>query len=191
MFHDTERQLRNEITEIEKISRKFKDIKILKGAELDISSDGSLKVEKKILKELDVVIASIHGTFKQTKREMTNRIVSAMESGYVNIIGHPTSRKIDEKRPSEIDMEELFEASKRTKTYLEINSTPQRLDLNDDNVKMATQADCKLAIDTDAHNAQHFKNVRLGIGVARRGWAEQKDIINAQSLELLERDLKR
>jgi len=187
----TERQLRNEMTEIDKISRKFKDIKILKGAELDISSDGSLKVEKKILKELDVVVASVHGTFKQTKREMTNRIVSAMESGYVNIIGHPTSRKIDEKRPSEIDMEELFEASKRTKTYLEINSTPQRLDLNDDNVKMAVQAGCKLAIDTDAHNAQYFKNVRLGIGTARRGWAEQKDIINAQPLELLERDLRR
>ncbi len=187
----TERQLRNEMTEIDKINRKFNEIKILKGAELDISADGSLKVEKKILKELDVVVASVHSTFKQTKKEMTNRIVSAMESGYVNIIGHPTSRKIDEKRPSEIDMEKLFDASKRTKTYLEINSTPQRLDLNDDNVKMAIQAGCKLSIDTDAHNAQHFKNIRLGIGVARRGWTEQKDIINTQSLETLERDLRK
>src|SRR5208282_4836681 len=158
----TERQLRNEMTEIDKISRKFNEIKILKGAELDISADGSLKIEKKILKELDVVVASVHSTFKQPKKEMTNRIVSAMESGYVNIIGHPTSRKIDTKRPSEIDMEKLFDASKRTKTYLEINSTPQRLDLNDDNVKMAIQAGCKLSIDTDAHNAQHFKNIRLG-----------------------------
>src|SRR5208337_2926718 len=137
----TERQLRNEMTEIDKISRKFNEIKILKGAEL--------------------VVASVHSTFKQTKKEMTNRIVSAMESGYVNIIGHPTSRKIDTKRPSEIDMEKHFDASKRTKTYLEINSTPQRLDLNDDNVKMAIQAGCKLSIDTDAHNAQHFKNIRL------------------------------
>src|SRR5208283_1598570 len=187
----TERQLRNEMAEIDKISRKFNEIKILKGAELDISADGSLKIEKKILKELDVVVASVHSTFKQTKKEMTNRIVSAMESGYVNIIGHPTSRKIDTKRPSEIDMEKLFDASKRTKTYLEINSTPQRLDLNDDNVKMAIQAGCKLSIDTDAHNAQHFKNIRLGIGVARRGWTEQKDIINTQSLEILERDLRK
>ena len=187
----TERQLRNEMAEIDKIRRKFNKIKILKGAELDISADGSLKVEKKILKELDVVVASVHSTFKQTKKEMTNRIVSAMESGYVNIIGHPTSRKIDTKRPSEIDMEKLFDASKRTKTYLEINSTPQRLDLNDDNVKMAIQAGCKLSIDTDAHNAQHFKNIRLGIGVARRGWTEQKDIINTQPLETLERDLRK
>lgn len=187
----TERQLRNEMTEIDKISKKFNEIKILKGAELDISADGSLKVEKKILKELDVVVASVHGTFKQTKREMTNRIVSAMESGFVNIIGHPTSRKIDEKRPSEIDMEKVFDASKRTNTYLEINSTPQRLDMNDDNVRMAIHAGCKLVIDTDAHNAQHFKNVRLGIGVARRGWAEQKGIINAQPLELLQRELRK
>ena len=187
----TERQLRNEMAEIDKISRKFNEIKILKGAELDISADGSLKIEKKILKELDVVVASVHSTFKQTKKEMTNRIVSAMESGYVNIIGHPTSRKIDTKRSSEIDMEKLFDASKRTKTYLEINSTPQRLDLNDDNVKMAIQAGCKLSIDTDAHNAQHFKNIRLGIGVARRGWTEQKDIINTQPLEILERDLRK
>jgi len=187
----TERQLRNEMTEIDKISRKFNEIKILKGAELDISADGSLKVEKKILKELDVVVASVHSTFKQTKKEMTNRIVSAMESGYVNIIGHPTSRKIGTKRPSEIDMEKLFDASKRTKTYLEINSTPQRLDLNDDNVKMAIQAGCKLSIDTDAHNAQHFKNIRLGIGVARRGWTEQKDIINTQPLAILEQDLRK
>jgi len=187
----TERQLRNEMTEIDKISRKFDRIKILKGAELDISADGTLKVEKKILKELDVVVASVHSTFKQTKKEMTNRIVSTMESGYVNIIGHPTSRKIDEKRPSEIDMEKLFDASKRTKTYLEINSTPQRLDLNDENVKMAIQAGCKLSIDTDAHNAQHFKNIRLGIGVARRGWTEKKSIINAQPLEALLRDLEK
>jgi DNA polymerase (family 10) len=187
----TERQLRNEMTEIDKISRKFDRIKILKGAELDISADGTLRVEKKILKELDVVVASVHSSFKQTKKEMTNRIVSAMESGYVNIIGHPTSRKIDEKRPSEIDMEKIFDASKRTKTYLEINSTPQRLDLNDENVKIAIQASCKLSIDTDAHNTQHFKNIRLGIGVARRGWTEKKSIINAQPLETLLRDLKK
>jgi DNA polymerase (family 10) len=187
----TERQLRNEMTEIDKISRKFDGIEILKGAELDISSDGSLRVEKKILKELDVVVASVHGTFKQTKKEMTNRLVTAMESGYVNIIGHPTSRKIDEKHPSEIDMEKLFDVSKRTKTYLEINSTPQRLDLNDENVKMAIQAGCKLSIDTDAHNAQHFKNIRLGIGVARRGWAEKQNIINTQPLEELLRDLEK
>ena len=187
----TERQLRNEMTEIDKISRKFDRIKILKGAELDISADGTLGVEKKILKELDVVVASVHSTFKQTKKEMTNRIVSTMESGYVNIIGHPTSRKIDEKRPSEIDMEKLFDASKRTKTYLEINSTPQRLDLNDENVKMAIRAGCKLSIDTDAHNTQHFKNIRLGIGVARRGWTEKKSIINAQPLEALLRDLEK
>ena len=105
---------------------------------------------------MDVVVASIHGTFKQTKRMMTERLVSAMETGLVHIIGHPTGRKINQKKPSEIDMEELFDASRRTNTYLEVDAQPQRLDLSDEDAKQALEAGCKLAVDTDAHSIQEL-----------------------------------
>jgi DNA polymerase (family 10) len=144
-----------------------------------------------VLKELDLVVGSVHGSFKQTKKEMTHRLVSAMESGFLSIIGHPTGRKINEKNPSDMDFEEIFEASKRTKTYLEINASPQRLDLNDANATLALRSGCKLVINTDAHNKEQMKNMRLGIGVARRAWAEGKDVINTQPLDQLKRTLRK
>jgi DNA polymerase (family 10) len=158
--------------------------------EVDIASDGTLSGDE-VLKELDVVVASIHGAFRQTKKEMTRRLVSAMESGLVNVVGHPTGRKINEKNPSDVDFEEIFEASKLTKTYLEINASPQRLDLNDANAALALRSGCKLAINTDAHNREQVKNIRLGIAVARRAWAEKKDVINTQPLNELKRSLKK
>jgi len=162
----------------------------LKGAEVDISADGALSGGD-ILKELDVVVGSVHGSFKQTKKEMTKRLVSAMESGLLNIVGHPTGRKINDKNPSDMDFDEIFEASKRTKTYLEINASPQRLDLNDANATAALRSGCMLAIDTDAHNREQMKNIRFGIGVARRAWAERKSVINAQPLDELKRTLRK
>jgi DNA polymerase (family 10) len=144
-----------------------------------------------VLKELDVVVASIHGTFKQSKKEMTRRLISAMESGLVNIIGHPTGRKINEKNPSEVDFDELFEASKRTRTHLEINASPQRLDLSDATADLALKSGCSVAIDTDAHNKEQLKNIRFGIGMARRAWAEKKDVINTQHLQELLRTLRK
>lgn len=114
-----------------------------------------------------------------------------MESGLANIIGHPTSRKINEKNPCEIDFDQIFEASKRSGTYLEINSSPHRLDLDDANANLALKAGCKLAIDTDAHDRDELRNIRLGIGVARRGWLRGADVINTLPLEKLRKILKR
>jgi DNA polymerase (family 10) len=114
-----------------------------------------------------------------------------MESGLISIVGHPTGRKINEKPSSDVDFDEIFEASKRTRTYLEINASPQRLDLNDANAALALRSGCKLAINTDAHNREELKNIRLGVGVARRAWAEKKNIINAHPLDELKRALKR
>ena len=187
----TEQQLRNQMKQIDQINEKLSGIRVMKGAEIDIRKDGSLDARKELLKELDVVVASVHGTFKQTKKEMTDRIISAMESGYVDVIGHPTSRKIGEKKPCEIDMERVFETSKRTQTYLEINSQPQRLDLDDANVRLALEFGCRLAVNTDAHNHEQLKNIRLGIGVARRAWAEAEDIINTQPLINLMKTLRK
>lgn len=185
-----EERLRDQMKEIDRVNDRLNGIHILKGAEVDIAADGALSGGP-ILKELDVVVGSIHGAFKQSKKEMTTRLVTAMESGLVSIIGHPTGRKINEKNPSDLDFDEIFEASIRTNTFLEINASPQRLDLSDVNAALALRAGCKLAIDTDAHNREHLKNIRLGIGTARRAWVERKDVINAQSLNELERTLNK
>jgi DNA polymerase (family 10) len=143
-----------------------------------------------VLKELDIVVASVHSNFNQTKKKMTERLIAAMESGYVNILGHPTGRKIKTKKPYPIDMEKLFEASKRTETYLEINAIPERLDLDDFHARAAKEAGCKLAINTDAHKKEHLKYMQLGIAVARRGWMEEKDVINTLPLKRLMNLLK-
>jgi DNA polymerase (family 10) len=185
-----EERLRDQMKEIEEINQRAGSIRILKGAEVDIDPDGTLSGGT-ILKELDVVVASVHGTFKQNKKQMTKRIISAMESGIVNIIGHPTGRKINEKNPSDIDFDEVLEASKRTGAYLEINASPQRLDLNDANARSALVAGCRLAINTDARNTEQLSNMRFGIGVARRAWAEKKVIINAQPLDRVRKILER
>ena len=185
-----EERLRAQIKEIDRVNEKLEPFQVLKGAEVDIAPDGELSAGP-VLKELDVVVASIHGSFKQSKQEVTTRITSAMESGLVNIIGHPTGRKINEKSASEIAWEEVFETSKRTKTYLEINASPERLDLNDATAHLALESGCKLSIDTDAHNTEELKNIRFGVGVARRAWVETKDVINAQPIDELKRMLKR
>jgi DNA polymerase (family 10) len=186
-----EQRLREQMKEIDHVNEKLEGIEVLKGAEVDIAPDGALKGEKSVLKELDLVVGSVHGTFKQTKREMTQRLITTMESGLANIIGHPTSRKINEKNPCEIDFDQIFEASKRSGTYLEINSSPHRLDLDDANANLALKAGCKLAIDTDAHDRDELRNIRLGIGVARRGWLRRADVINTLPLEKLRKILKR
>ena len=185
-----EQRLRTQMKEIDQLNAKLHGIQVLKGAEVDIGNDGTLSGGA-VLKELDIVVASVHGTFKQSKKEMTRRLISAMESGLANIIAHPTGRKINEKNPSEVDFDELFEASKRTGTLLEINASPQRLDLNDATVDLALKSGCTLAIDTDAHNREQLKNIKFGIAVARRAWAEKKDVINTQPLEQLSRTLRK
>jgi len=183
-------QIKKEIEEIEKTNKKLEGIEILKGAEVDIDQDGALQAKKSILKDLDIVIASVHSYFNQPKKKMTKRLVSAMESGYVNILGHPTGRKIRTRKSNPIDMNDLFEASKRTGTYLEINAFPERLDLNDFHARAAKEAGCRLVINTDAHNIEHLKFMRLGVAVARRGWAEQKDVINTLALKGLMKLIK-
>jgi DNA polymerase (family X) len=186
-----EREIRKEMKEIEKVDAKVEGIRILKGAEVDIDADGNLQAEEGVLKDLDVVVASVHSNFDQTKQKMTERLTAAMESGYVNILGHPTGRKIRTKKPYLVDMDEIFEASKSTETFLEINAFPERLDLDDFHARAAKETGCKLVIDTDAHNKEHLRYMRLGLAVARRAWLEKKDVINTLPLKDLLKLLKR
>jgi DNA polymerase (family X) len=186
-----EEEVRKEMKELEKANAEVEGIRILKGAEVDIDADGNLQAEEGVLKDLDVVVASVHSNFDQTKQKMTERLTAAMESGYVNILGHPTGRKIRTKKPYPVDMDELFEVSKRTGVFLEINAFPERLDLDDFHARAAKEAGCKLVVDTDAHNKEHLRYMRLGLAVARRGWLEKKDVINTLPLKDLLKLLKR
>ncbi|MDP6686008.1 MAG: PHP domain-containing protein, partial [Candidatus Omnitrophota bacterium] len=152
--------------EIEKLNKKYKDIKILFGSEVDIDSDGNLDYPEDILKEMDIVIGAIHAGFKQSKEKLTRRIVKACQSKLVNIIAHPTGRLWGAREPYEIDMEEVLKACRDTRTALEINSFPQRLDLNDINSRMAKDAGVQLVITTDAHMRDQLKMIKFGIAVA-------------------------
>lgn len=164
--------------EIERLSRKYKDIEVLFGAEVDIDSDGNLDYPDNILKDMDVVIGAVHSGFKQSKEKLTKRIVKACQNKYVNIIAHPTGKLWGAREAYELDFEELFKVCKETGTILEINSFPQRLDLNDVHCRMAKDFGVRLVINTDAHIADQLEMMRFGIAVARRGWLEKRDIMN-------------
>ena len=176
--------------EIEKANKKVKGIAILQGTEVDISSDGSVEMEDNVLKQLDVVVASVHSGFKTPKDKMTRRVIKAMENEHVDIIAHPTGRLIQKREPFEIDLDMIFDKAKETGTVLEINAYPERLDLKDSHVRAAIKAGVKLVISTDAHQAEQLHFMRFGIATARRGWAEKKDIINVNSLKEMMKMLK-
>ncbi len=186
-----EKTILKQMAEIDKISKSLKGIKILKGAEVNIRKDGTLDISDKILAKLDIVLASVHSNFKMPRQEMTERICAAMKNPHVDIIAHPTARVIQRRAGYEVDFEKLLECAKQTGAVLEINSYPDRLDLNDAHIKKAVEAGVKLSIGTDSHSRTQLRYLELGIAQARRGWAEKKDIINTMGYEELIKFLKR
>jgi len=177
--------LKKKKTEIDKVNKKMKDFRVLFGTEVDIDSDGKIDYPDTVLKEFDVVVAAIHTGFKQSKQQLTKRVVKACQNKYVHIISHPTGRLWGTRDGYEIDLEDIFKAASQTNTAFEINSFPQRLDLNDQNSRLAKERGVKLAINTDAHATDHLDNMALGIYVARRGWLTRDDVINTLSLDKL------
>ncbi len=180
-----EKTIKRQIHEINDLNSKMDGFRILKGVETNIDSYGLLDVPDKLLDGVDLVIAGIHSGFKQDRKELTRRILSAMENERVNIITHPTGRKIQEREAYELEFEKIYQASRDTGTVLEVNSQMNRLDLNDMNVKKAVEHGCKLAINSDAHSITDLHNMELGIATARRGWAKKEDIINTLPLKNL------
>ncbi len=171
--------------EIEKLREKFDDIYIFHGIEANIMKDGSLDVSNSLLKQVDVVLASVHSAFRMEEKEMTARVIKAIENEYVDILAHPTCRIIQKREPIKIDMEKVLEVAKDNDIIMEINAYPDRLDLNDIHTKMAIDMGVKISIGTDAHNKEHLKFYELGTAVARRGWAKKEDVINTYSAEKL------
>lgn len=176
---------------IEEINKKLKGFKLISGAEVDIRSNGELDFPDDVLKQVDIVVASIHSGFRQSKEQLTKRLISAMKNPYVSIIAHPTGRLIGERDPYEIDIEELFKVAKETNTALEINAYPLRLDLNDTYVKKAKQMGIPIVISTDTHIKNQFDYMSYGVSIARRGWLEKEDVLNTLSYKRLLEKIKK
>ena len=164
-------------------------IALLHGTELNIAPDGSLDWDDEFLAGFDVVVASVHSQLRQPKDQMTARLLRAIGNPHVDIIGHPTTRLIGHRPPVDVDLDEIFAAAARTGTALEINSFPDRLDLDDELIYRARRAGVRFAISTDAHAVPHLDYLKFGVATAQRGWAEKAEVINTYPLAKLRRFL--
>ncbi|VVB69559.1 phosphatase YcdX [uncultured archaeon] len=187
---DPER-LEQKIDAIAAANEALEGITVLVGSEVDIKADGRLDYPDELLARCDVVVASVHMGQQQKERAITGRLISAMENEFVDIIGHPTGRIIDRRLPYDVDMQAVLEAASRTGTAMEINAYPTRLDLDDVNARSAKEMGVKMSINSDAHEPEQLKVIKYGVNVARRGWLEKKDLLNALSLQDLLKALKR
>ena len=174
-------RLLQHVKAIHKVGEKMKGIKLLAGCEVDILADGSLDYEDAILAELDIIVASPHVALKQDSIAATDRILRAIESRYVSIIGHPTGRLLNRREVLPLDFARIYKAAAETGTALEINAGYPRLDLNDIHARGAIAAGCMLAIDTDAHSTEGLNEIDLGLTVARRAGVTAKHVINCMT----------
>ncbi len=162
-------------------------ITVLKGAECDILKDGSLDLSSKTLRQMDCVLGAVHNSTKMDKKQMTERIVKAIDSGMIHVLAHPTGRIVGEREPYQVDLEKVAEAAERNGVAMEINST-RRMDLNDTNIMLVSKYKVMFAIDTDSHRTHEYSMVRYGVGTARRGWLTKDRVLNALPLkELIKR----
>jgi DNA polymerase (family 10) len=176
---------------VDKFNDTLDGFRVLKGAEVDILKDGRLDLENSTLKEMDCVIASVHSRFDMKEGEMTARIIRALDTGMVHVLGHPTGRIINTREAYALNLEKVFEAAERNNVALEINSFPDRLDLNDTNIMKASSYKVKFTIDSDSHRTTHFADLRYGIGTARRGWLTKGRVANTLGVEELLKEFRR
>jgi DNA polymerase (family 10) len=180
-------RLAKQLDEIDALNASLNDIKVLKGIEVDILEDGSLPMPDSVLKRLDVVIASLHDHFDLSRAKQTARLLRVLERPYVSILGHPMSRLIDSRPAIECDWEQVFKRANERPIYLELNSQPERVDLNDVLVREAVANDVQISVASDAHGITGFEFLAGGILQARRGWVTQNEVLNTRSL----RDVRR
>lgn len=185
-----EKRLIKYLQEIEAVRKKV-NIRVFSGVEIDILQNGTLPSSPKKLRELDVVIASVHLATKMSLPEMTKRVCSVLENYPVNILGHPTDRILNQREPIALDLEKVFTMAHQRNTFLEINGSPERMDLAGEQIKQGIDAGCQFALSADAHDIRHLEHYPLSVISARRGWAEQKDILNCWTLPKIEKALRK
>lgn len=184
-------RLREQRGEIERLNERFSGFRLLQGAEVEIRADGSLDYPDEVLRELDVVIASVHSGLRQDKDTMTQRVLRAVQNPHVDIIGHPSGRLLGQREATNLDLDRLLKAAAQTGTILEVNATPNRLDLDDVHIREAIQMGVSLAINSDAHSTAGLEVMVYGVAAARRGWAEARHVVNTLPLAELQERLAR
>lgn len=184
-----ERRLRQQMEAIDGLNEKL-DITLLKGVEVDILEDGKLALPSDLLAELDVVVAAIHSHFDLTEQQQTRRVLRAMEHPAFGILGHPGARLIGERRPIALDMQRICQAAKERPCYLELDSQPNRLDLDDAHCRLAREYGVLVSIASDAHHGSQFEYLDYGVVQARRGWLRAQDVLNAKPLAEVRRLLR-
>ncbi len=186
--------LLEQLKAIDELNSKLDGFRLLKGIEVDILKDGGLDYPDEVLAQLDIVVASLHTGFNATQEEITGRMIQAMHNPYVDVIAHPTGRLIHRRKAYAIDLEQIILAAKETGTILEVNATPDRLDLSAEHLKLCKVHGVMIAINSDAHSVGQMDYMEYGVGMARRGWIEDKDVINTYTLDellsLLKKDIK-
>ncbi len=185
-----EERLRRQADHIRKLNQSLDDFWLLAGVEVDILKDGRLDLGEKLLAGLDWVIASIHYHLDLDEKKMTDRLLAAVGSGVVHCLGHPFNRIIGKRDPLRFDVDKVFDACRRHSVFIEINAQPDRLDLPDTYCQRALEAGLSFAIGTDAHRESGLDLMPFGVAVARRGWVEKRNVINASTTKQLRKKIQ-
>ncbi len=187
----TEERLREQIQLIKEYNKKYDDIVVLSGIEMDILPDGTLDFDDELLREVDFVIASIHSSFSQNQETIMKRLETALRNPNVDLIAHPTGRLIGRRDGYDVNMDELIRLAKETGTALELNANPNRLDLAVENLKKAQEAGVTVVINTDAHNMEMLEHMEVGVSNAMKAQLKRSTVLNAKSIEELMTFIKR
>ena len=179
-------RLRHQMREIEALNSRLRGIRLLSGVEADILADGSIDLPDELLARLDIVVGSIHSGFR---KNVTARMLKAMENPYLDIIGHPTGRLISGREGYDVDLEAMMAGARRHGTALELNAYYDRLDLDELALKKARDLGIMISLGTDTHSTEGMGMMRFGVGIARRAWLEKKDILNCLSWSRLKKKL--
>jgi DNA polymerase (family 10) len=178
------------IERIRAVEKKMKGIRIFAGIEVDILGDGSLDLSDSVLEKMDIVIASVHSLFNQDRATMTDRLLKAIANPNTSLIGHPTGRQLLRRDAYHFDVDAVLKAAATHKVAMELNSYPERLDLNDVHLRMAKQHGVKIVINTDSHHTSHMEKIRYGITQARRAWLTKDDVLNTLPLQKFVKAMK-
>ena len=186
-----EKRLLKQMEEVRNASKNLKKFTLLSGCEVDILRDGRLDIDDEVLAQLDVVIASVHSYMNMDRSEMTDRLLRVLENPHVGILGHPTGRLLLRREPYPYDFDRIATEAGRRKIHMEINASPERLDLDPAHLRQAKSKGVKFVISTDAHHTRHFANMKYGVLVARRAWLEAGDVLNTLDVAAFRKALKR
>ncbi len=186
---DDERAVEH-IRRIRAVNDMVGELTILAGIEVDILADGTLDLSNSVLEQMDIVIASVHSHFNQSASEMTDRLLKAVENPNTSLIGHPTGRMLLRRDAYAFDIDAVLKAAARKKVAMELNSYPDRLDLNDRHLRLAKEHGVKIVINTDSHHTSHLDKIRFGILQARRAWLTKKDVLNTLPLSKFAKAMK-